>query len=49
MRVGFKKAYDERDYATIVAVAAKLPEEVLQQDEKLLMYFDVATMRLGKD
>jgi 16S rRNA G966 N2-methylase RsmD len=49
VRVGFKKAYDERDYATIVSVAAKLPEEVLQQDEKLLMYYDVARMRLGQE
>ena len=26
---------------------AKLPENVLQEDEKLLMYYDVASMRLG--
>jgi hypothetical protein len=44
---GFKHCYDQGDYATIVAVAAKLPEEVIQEDEKLLMYYDVATMRLG--
>jgi len=29
--------------------AAKLPEKVIQEDEKLLMYYDVATMRLGGD
>jgi hypothetical protein len=49
VRAGFKAAYDNQDYKTIVAVAAKLPENVLQEDEKLLMYFDVASMRLGSE
>ena len=47
IRAGFKNCYDEQDYQTIVDVAAKLPEKVIQEDEKLLMYYDVATMRLG--
>lgn len=47
VRAGFKAAYDRQDYKTIVTVAEKLPETVLQEDEKLLMYHDVATMRLG--
>ena len=46
VRAGFKHCYDQSDYATIVAVAAKLPEKVIQEDEKLLMYYDVATMRI---
>ena len=49
VRAGFKAAYDVGDYRTIVAVAAKIPDTVLQEDEKLLMYFDVATMRLGDE
>jgi hypothetical protein len=49
VRVGFKAAYDSQDYKTIVSVAAKLPENVLQEDEKLLMYYDVASMRLGDE
>ena len=49
VRAGFKHCYDEQDYQTIVDVAAKLPEQVIQEDEKLLMYLDVATMRLGDD
>lgn len=49
VRAGFKHSYDGQDYQTIVDVAAKLPEQVIQEDEKLLMYFDVATMRLGKE
>jgi hypothetical protein len=49
VRAGFKAAYDGQDYKTIVDVAAKLPENVLQEDEKLLMYYDVASMRLGDE
>ncbi len=49
VRAGFKQCYDSQDYETIVDVAARLPEEVIQEDEKLLMYLDVATMRLGKE
>ncbi|MFH0901502.1 MAG: DNA methyltransferase [Pseudomonadota bacterium] len=47
VRAGFKHCYDNQDYQTVVDVAAKLPDQVIQEDEKLLMYFDVATMRLG--
>jgi len=46
VRAGFKAAYDARDYRTIVDVAAKLPDAVIQEDEKLLMYLDVAQMRI---
>jgi hypothetical protein len=49
VRAGFKACWQERDYATIVKVAAKLPETVLQEDEKLLMYIDNAQTRLGDD
>ena len=49
VRAGFKAAYDGQDYNTIISIAAKLPENVLQEDEKLLMYYDVASMRLGDE
>ena len=49
VRAGFKACWQERDYATIVKVAARLPEAVLQEDEKLLMYIDNAQTRLGDD
>ena len=47
VRAGFKRAYDDRDWETIITVAERLPESVVQEDEKLLMYYDVARMRLG--
>ena len=46
VRAGFKSAYDKREYKTIIEVADKVPETVLQEDEKLVMYYDVARMRL---
>ena len=49
VRAGFKHCYDNQDYQTIVDVAAKLKDQVIQEDEKLLMYVDVAAMRLGKE
>lgn len=47
VRAGFKKAWAERDYATIIAVARKIPENVLQEDPKLLMWYDQALTRMG--
>jgi hypothetical protein len=47
VRAGFKKAWQERDYATIIAVARKIPENVLQDDPKLLMWYDQAITRIG--
>ena len=45
MRTGFKHAWGNRDYATIIAVAQKVPEEALQEDEKLLLWYDQALTR----
>jgi len=47
VRAGFKKAWQERDYATIIAVARKIPENILQEDPKLLMWYDQALTRMG--
>jgi len=49
VRAGFKKAWQERDYATIITVARKVPETVLQEDPKLLMWYDQALTRSGED
>lgn len=45
MRTGFRTAWANKDYATIIAVAQKLPEEALQEDEKLLLWYDQALTR----
>lgn len=45
VRTGFKKAWQEKDYAVIVAVAEKIPNNVLEEDPKLLMWYDQAVTR----
>lgn len=47
VRAGFKKAWQERDYAVIIAVADKIPSNVLEEDPKLLMWYDQAVTRMG--
>ena len=42
IRVGFEEAWKNRDYETIVKVAERLPERVLQEDPALLMFYDNA-------
>ncbi len=44
-----RKAWQEHDYATIIVAARKLPENVLQEDPKLLMWYDQAVTRSGED
>ncbi len=47
VRAGFKKAWQERDYDTIISIARKIPDNVLQEDPKLLMWYDQAVTRRG--
>lgn len=46
VRAGFRKAWQAKDYRTIIEVAAKLPEQVLHEDPKLLMWYDQAQLRM---
>ena len=48
IRAGFKKAWQARDYPTIIAIAQKIPDNVLQEDPKLLMWYDQAITRVGQ-
>lgn len=45
LRAGFRAAWAAKDYATILAIAHKLPDETLQEDEKLLTLYDMALTR----
>jgi len=47
VRAGFKKAWQDKDYSTVIAVARKIPENVLREDPKLLMWYDQAVTRTG--
>jgi len=46
VRAGFADAWQRKDYETIVRVADRLPEEILQEDPDLLMYYDNASLRV---
>ncbi len=49
VRAGFRKAWQAKDYATIVEVARKIPDDVLHEDPKLLMWYDQALTRAVSD
>lgn len=46
LRAGFKTAWGAKDYKTIISIAQKIPEEALQEDEKLLLWYDQALTRM---
>jgi hypothetical protein len=46
LRAGFRAAWANKDYQTILGVAKKLTEETLQNDEKLLLWYDQALTRM---
>lgn len=46
VRAGFKKCWSERDYDMIIEIGDRLPPEILQEDDVLLMYYDNAETRL---
>jgi DNA modification methylase len=48
VRAGFKLCWQNRDYRTIIAVAQRIPENVLEEDPKLLMWYDQAVTRMGE-
>jgi hypothetical protein len=48
VRVGFSRAWREREYDIILQVAVRLPERVLQEDAQLLMYVDNARLRAAE-
>ncbi len=45
LRAGFRDAWAAKDYKTIISIANKLPDETLQEDEKLLTLYDLALTR----
>jgi 16S rRNA G966 N2-methylase RsmD len=49
LRAGFKTAWAAKNYRVIIAIAQKIPEEALQEDEKLLLWYDQALTRMEAD
>jgi DNA modification methylase len=45
IRIGFKECFGAKNYATILAIADYLPDNVVEEDEQLQMIHDMAAMR----
>ena len=46
IRIGFDECWKDRNYSLIVKVGDRLPENILQEDPALLMYYDNAANRM---
>lgn len=46
IRVGFAKLWKDKEYKAIVALAERLPEETVQEDPNILMYYDISLSRV---
>ena len=46
IRDGFSKLWAEKNYKLIVETAERLPESVIAEDDKLLMYVDLSNGRV---
>lgn len=46
IRAGFAKLWKDKDYQAIVTMAERLPEETIQEDSNLLMYYDISLSRV---
>lgn len=46
LRYGFKEMYKAKDYQAIIDVADHIPESLVQEDEQLLQYYDIASMKV---
>lgn len=48
LRAGFKECWQRKDYTTIIQMAKRVPDAVIQEDPALLMYFDNALLLKGE-
>ena len=46
IRVGFSRLWKDKNYQAIVDMAERLPGKTIQEDDKLLMYYDISLNRL---
>ena len=46
IRVGFSRLWKEKKYQEIVTMAERLPEQTIQEDQNLLMYYDISVGRV---
>ena len=46
IRVGFSRLWKDKNYQAIVDIAERLPEQTIQEDANLLMYYDISLSRV---
>ncbi|MBQ9209517.1 MAG: site-specific DNA-methyltransferase [Oscillospiraceae bacterium] len=46
VRVGFSRLWKDKNYQAIVNIAERLPEQTIQEDPNLLMYYDISLGRV---
>ncbi|MBP3886031.1 MAG: DNA methylase, partial [Cellulosilyticum sp.] len=46
IQAGFKKAWKEKNFETIVKVGNRLPDSIILEDQKLFMYYDNAKLQV---
>ncbi len=46
IRVGFSRLWKDKNYKAIVDIANRLPEQTIQEDSTLLMYYDISLSRM---
>lgn len=46
LRAGFKACWEKKDFASIVVLGEKMPQNLLLEDEQLLMFYDIAKDRV---
>lgn len=46
IRVGFARLWKDKNYKAIVDLAERLPEQTIQEDQNLLMYYDISLGRV---
>ena len=46
IRVGFAKLWKDKNYQAIVDMAERLPEQTVQEDPNILMYYDISLSRV---
>jgi hypothetical protein len=46
VRAGFSRLWKDKNYQAIVDIAERLPEQTIQEDPNLLMYYDISLSRV---
>jgi DNA modification methylase len=46
LHAGFKNCWEQKDFRSIVTLGDMIPQNILLEDEKLLMYYDIAKDRV---